>query len=76
MPHVIIKLQAGRSAQQKSQLAKMVAKAVMAGANCTEEAVSVSVEDVEKDRWIEDVYRLDILGKPDQLFKKPGYDPL
>jgi 4-oxalocrotonate tautomerase len=76
MPHVIIKLQVGRSAQQKTHLAEMVAKAVMAGANCTEEAVSVSVEDVEKDRWVEAVYRPDILGKPDQVFKKPGYDPL
>lgn len=76
MPHVIIKLRAGRSAHQKAQLAEMVAKAVMAGANCTEDAVSVSVEDIEKDRWVEDVYRPDIMDKPDQLYKKPGYDPL
>jgi 4-oxalocrotonate tautomerase len=48
----------------------------MAGANCAEQAVSVAIEDIEPQDWVEQVYRPDILGHPDKLFKKPGYDPL
>jgi 4-oxalocrotonate tautomerase len=76
MPHVIIKLQSGRSDAQKTRLADLVTQAVMAGANCANEAVSVSVEDIEPQDWVEQVYRPDILGHPDKLFKKPGYEPL
>jgi 4-oxalocrotonate tautomerase len=76
MPHVIVKLYSGRSEQQKSQLAEQITKAVMAGAQCAEPAVSVSIEDVEPQDWLETVYKPDILGKPDKLYKKPGYDPL
>jgi 4-oxalocrotonate tautomerase len=76
MPHVIVKLYSGRSEQQKQEIAEEVAKAVMASAQCAERAVSVSIEDVEPDEWAETVYKPDIIGKPEQLYKKPGYDPL
>jgi len=76
MPHVIIKLYAGRSEQQKAKLAEDVVKAVMAGAECAERSVSVSIEDIEPADWVETVYQPDILAKQDQLYKKPGYDPL
>ena len=76
MPHVIIKLQTGRSEQQKAKIAAEVTKAIINGANCTEQAVSVSVEDVAPNDWVEKVYQPDIIGKPHTLNKKPGYDPL
>jgi 4-oxalocrotonate tautomerase len=76
MPHVIVKLQSGRSEQQKARIAEQVTKAVMATANCAEQSVSVSIEDVEPSDWTEKVYKPDIAGKPDTLYKKPGYDPL
>jgi 4-oxalocrotonate tautomerase len=76
MPHVIVKLQSGRSEQQKAKIAEEVTRAVMAGANCTEQAVSVSIEDVAPNDWVEKVYRPDIIGKRDTLYKKPGYNPL
>src|SRR6476620_8722192 len=76
MPHVIVKMYSGRSEQQKKQIAEEVAKAVMASAGSAERSVSVSIEDVEPEDWAEAVYRPDILQKPDQLYKKPGYDPL
>jgi 4-oxalocrotonate tautomerase len=75
MPHVIIKLLSGRSEQQKLRLAEEITKAVMAGANCAEGAVSVSIEDVEPNEWTEKVYKPDILGGPGKLYKKPGYSP-
>lgn len=76
MPHVIVKLYSGRSGQQKSKLAEEITRAVMAGANCAEDAVSVSIEDVEPADWVEKVYKPDIMGKWDQVYKKPGYKPL
>jgi phenylpyruvate tautomerase PptA (4-oxalocrotonate tautomerase family) len=36
MPHVIVKLQSGRSEQQKTNIAAAVTQAVMSGANCAE----------------------------------------
>jgi 4-oxalocrotonate tautomerase len=76
MPHVIVKLLSGRTEQQKAKIAEEVTKAVMTGANCAEQSVSVSIEDVEPDDWVEQVYKPDIIGKPDKLYKKPGYNPL
>ena len=75
MPHVIVKLLPGRSAQQKARIAEEVTKAIMATANCAETSVSVGIEDVASDDWTEQVYKPDILGKPDTLYKQPGYDP-
>jgi 4-oxalocrotonate tautomerase len=76
MPHVIVKLQSGRSEQQKARIAEEVTRAVMAGANCAEQSVSVSIEDVESGDWTEKVYKPDILGGPGKLYKNPGYNPL
>jgi 4-oxalocrotonate tautomerase len=45
----------------------------MAGANCAEQSVSVAIEDVEPAEWGEKVYKPDILGNWDKVYKKPGY---
>lgn len=76
MPHVQLKLHSGRTEQQKQKLAELLTRAVMEGAGCTEEAVSVSIEDIEPGDWVEKVYKPEIVGKMDRLYKKPGYDPL
>ncbi len=76
MPHVIIKMQVGRSDEQKARIAEGVTKAIMLGADCAEAAVSVSIEDIEPSDWTEKVYQPDIAAHPDKLFKKPGYGPL
>jgi 4-oxalocrotonate tautomerase len=75
MPHVIVKLYPGRSEQQKSKIADEITKAVMASAKCDEDSVSVSIEDVAPDDWVEEVYKPDIIGKWDKVYKKPGYTP-
>jgi 4-oxalocrotonate tautomerase len=41
-----------------------------------EESVSVGIEDVKPKDWAERVFRPDILGKPETIYKRPGYDPL
>jgi 4-oxalocrotonate tautomerase len=76
MPHVVIKLLSGRSEQQKANLAKLVTQAVMTGAQCSEQSVSISIEDVEPAEWAEKVYKPDIMEQADRFYKKPGYNPL
>ncbi|WP_019173074.1 tautomerase family protein [Pseudaminobacter salicylatoxidans] len=76
MPHIIVKLYPGRSEEQKARIAEEVTKAMMAAANCAEKSVSVSIEDVAPEDWAEKVYKPDIVGKADLIYKKPGYDPL
>jgi 4-oxalocrotonate tautomerase len=75
MPHLIVKLQSGRAEQQKARIADEVTKAVMATANCAEDALSVCIEDVAATDWTEKVYKPDIIGNSARLYKKPGYDP-
>ncbi len=75
MPHVIVKLFAGRSEAQKQQIAEAVARAVIASAGSSEAAVSVSIEDVDPEHWNETVFEPDIRGKAATLYKKPGYEP-
>jgi 4-oxalocrotonate tautomerase len=75
MPHVIVKLYAGRSEQQKTKLAEKITKAVMTTLKQDEAAVSVGIEDVKPDDWVEKVFKPDILGKPETIYKKPGYNP-
>ena len=75
MPHVHIKI-VGQSEARKARLAADITQVVMSVTGCEEAAVSVSVEDVDKGDWVERVYKPDILGRGDILYKKPGYDPL
>ena len=76
MPHVIVKLWPGNSEQQKKQLAEAIVEDVVAIMKCGEESVSVSIEEIEPQDWTEKVYKPDILNKPQNLYKKPGYNPL
>ncbi len=76
MPHVLIKMLPGRSEAQKADIAEKVTRAVMEGAKCKEDAVSVSIEDVASEDWTETVYKPDIMARPERLYKKPGYNPL
>jgi 4-oxalocrotonate tautomerase len=74
MPYVIVKLWPGPSEQQKARLAEAITKDVMDILRLGEESVSVAVEEVEARDWAEQVYKPDIVSKPEQLYKKPGYD--
>jgi hypothetical protein len=39
-----------------------------------DESVSVAMEEVKSQDWVEVVYKPDIENKWDTLYKKPGYD--
>lgn len=73
MPHVIVKLWPGRSEEQKQSLADAIVKDVMSALHYGEDSVSVAIEEVLASEWKEKVYKPDIQGKPDSLYKKPSY---
>ena len=75
MPHVIVKLWPGKSDQQKTRLAEAITKNVMDILHYGDESVSVTMEEVKSQDWVEKVYKPDIQQKWDTLYKKPGYDP-
>ena len=75
MPHVIVKLYPGRSAEQKKQLAREIVKDVTQIAVCEEKSVSVAFEEVTPEEWAERVYRPDIIQKKKNLVVKPRYNP-
>jgi 4-oxalocrotonate tautomerase len=73
MPHVIVKLWPGKSEKQKAKLAEEITRAVMTVLNYGEESMSVAMEEVKPNAWMDKVYKPDITGKPEQIYKKPGY---
>jgi 4-oxalocrotonate tautomerase len=73
MPHVIVKLWPGKSEKQKAKLAEEITRAVTTVLNYGEESVSVAIEEVKSNEWMDKVYKPDVLGKPKQIYKKPGY---
>ncbi len=75
MPHVIVKLWPGPSEPQKARLAEAITRDVTTILDLGEESVSVAIEEVEPGDWADKVYQPDIAAKPDQLYKRPGYDP-
>ena len=75
MPHVHIKI-AERSETEKALLADKITKATMNAVACKEADISVSIENIDPNEWVEKVFKPDILAPWDKLYKKPGYGPL
>jgi 4-oxalocrotonate tautomerase len=75
MPHVVLKMIAGRSEEKKRELAAKLTEAVTSVLGCEDAAVSVALFDIETDRWTPDVYVQDIQPNQTALYKAPGYDP-
>jgi len=75
MPHVIVKMHPGRTAEQKKKLAEAITESVVKIAKCEEKSVSVAIEEIPADDWTEKVYRPDILAKKETLIKEAGYNP-
>lgn len=75
MPHIHIKI-VGKTDEEKAKLAAEITSAMMKSTSSPEADISIAIEDVEKEDWVEKVYKQDILAHQDLLYKKPGYDPL
>jgi len=74
MPHVIVKLWPGKSERQKTRLAEAITRSITEILHYGEESVSVAVEEITPQDWVEKVYKPDVKSKLDRLYKKPGYD--
>jgi len=73
MPHIVVKMYPGRTEEQKKALTEAIVKAVTSTIGCTEGDVSVGIEEVAPEEWQEKVYKPEIMGKADTLYKKPEY---
>ncbi len=73
MPHVVVKLWPGKTEAQKQQLADAITKDLIDILGSSEPAVSVGIEEIDSGDWAEKVYRPEIKGKADTLYKEPGY---
>lgn len=75
MPHIIVKMYPGKSAEQKKQLAAEIVKDFEQLFGYGEESLSVGIEDVDPARWAQEIYQKEIIDKSATLYKKPGYNP-
>lgn len=75
MPHVVIKLWPGRTAEQKQKLTERIIEAMGEELGAGEKSISVAFEEIPSDRWVEEVYEPEIAAKSHLLTKKPGYKP-
>lgn len=74
MPHIIVKLWPGRTEEEKKQMTGRIVEAVVDTISVSKDFISVSIEEVPADKWAEEVYKPDIIGKKHLLYKKPGND--
>ena len=73
MPHVIVKLWPGKSEPQKTRLAEAITKNVTEILHYGDESVSVAMEEIKSQDWLEKVYKPDIKSKCEKLYKRPEY---
>jgi 4-oxalocrotonate tautomerase len=71
VPHVIVKLWPGRTEEQKKELANRIARDVIETLNAPETSVSVSIQEVSKEKWNDEVYKPEIIDKAETLYIKP-----
>lgn len=76
MPHVLVKLASGHSDAEKTALTRRIVDAVTASLGSAEGEVSVALEDVAAEEWMDAVYAPDIAGREALLTKRPGYGSL
>ena len=74
MPHIMVKIRKGTPEDQKQQLAGAIVEDVVHIIGCSEDSVSVAMEEIDPKDWKQMVYDPLIQGKKDALYKKPGYD--
>lgn len=72
MPHISLKMYKGRNKEEKIKIANELLK-VLENNGIKASSVSVSVSDIEPEKWKEEVYDREIRENAD-LIIKPGYE--
>lgn len=75
LPHVTIKCYPGRTEEQKKKCAESVALAISNTLGCDISAVSLEIDEIEKENWTSDVWDKEISPNMEKLYIKPGYKP-
>jgi len=75
MPHVVVKMWAGKSEEQKAALTQALADALKTTLGSSDSSISVAIEDVAPEDWMRQVYETEIAPRMETLHKKPGYRP-
>ena len=70
MPHISIKMYPGRTEEVKKDFAEKTKDFICQEMNMEEKYISVSVEEIEKDKWNEEV--VDKIN-PDDLYVKANF---
>lgn len=73
MPHVIIKMYPGAAEEQKKELTKQVTDSIMRVFNKESGSISVAIEEVSENEWMDKVYETEIRPNLDKIYKKPEY---
>lgn len=73
MPHVSIKIRAGKPDDRKTEFAEAVTRELERIFGTNPDEVSVKFEDVLQENWKEQVYDPEIVNGPGTLYKHPGY---
>lgn len=75
MPHIIIKMYAGRPNEKKEALAKAISQATIEALGVGKETISLEIMEYSKEEWPKKVYKPEILERAEKLIIKPGYRP-
>jgi phenylpyruvate tautomerase PptA (4-oxalocrotonate tautomerase family) len=74
MPHINIKyFPKPLSEEQQKNLVSTITQAISSTFHCSEGAVSIALEPIEKEQWNEKVYLPEIVHRGELLCKKPNY---
>ena len=72
MPHITVKCYKGRSKEQLQKIADKIAICAAEEFELSQDVVSVSIEEIDKDKWSE-IYHNEIYGNEETLFVAPKY---
>ncbi|PKQ71414.1 tautomerase family protein [Aeromonas sobria] len=74
MPHISIKhFSAELTRKDRKDLSDVISSAIQSALQCSEDAISVSMEEVAPEDWTTDVYQPEIAAKRQYLIKQPNY---
>ena len=74
MPHIGIKMLAGRSEEQKKKAAEAVTKALAEALGMSDHYITLTIEDYSPEEW-QTVFKNEVTDKPDKVYITPKYDP-
>ncbi|MBC3621706.1 tautomerase family protein [Vibrio metschnikovii] len=74
MPHVSIKhFPVGLTLKEKKDLSDIISSSIQSALQCSEDVISVSMEEVVPEDWAMAVYQPEIEAKRQYLIKQPNY---